>query len=58
MFNRILNSVILLAVSSPTALAREHEWESLPDGSTGHLTLFSGAGGVKIAAYIRKLISP
>jgi dipeptidyl aminopeptidase/acylaminoacyl peptidase len=50
--------LILLAAAVPLAAAPEGAWEQFPDGSTGRTTEFRGAGGVVIAAYVRKPAGP
>src|SRR5271163_2651998 len=50
---------LLLAGSLVTAMlpetrAAEEPWQELPGGVMGRLAMFEGAGGVKIAGYVRK----
>jgi cephalosporin-C deacetylase len=41
-------------IAATLLVAQEPAWERFPDGSNGHVTEFRGAGGVPIAAYVRK----
>lgn len=43
-----------LAAAAPTRSATGQGWETFADGSTGHVTVFSGDGGTTIPAYFRK----
>lgn len=47
-----------LAAAAPAQSAPGQGWESFPDGSTGRVTVFSGADGTTIPAYIRKPQGP
>jgi dipeptidyl aminopeptidase/acylaminoacyl peptidase len=42
------------AAAAPSTPSVEGAWEKLSDGSMGQTTEFDGAGGIKIAAYVRK----
>src|SRR5262245_13720120 len=46
--------VAVLALASHSALSAEEEWEALPNGILGQRAEFDGAGGVRIAGYVRK----
>ncbi len=46
--------VWMLLAGAVLAVAQDGAWEQFPDGSTGQVTQFRGAGGVVIAAYVRK----
>jgi dipeptidyl aminopeptidase/acylaminoacyl peptidase len=60
----LLLSVMLLCLlaglmaAAPTRSAAAQGWESFPDGSTGRVTVFSGADGTTIPAYFRKPKGP
>jgi hypothetical protein len=43
----------LAALADPATRAAEAPWEELPGGVMGRLATFEGAGGVKIAGYVR-----
>jgi dipeptidyl aminopeptidase/acylaminoacyl peptidase len=60
MQNTFSKSVIFIILAGFAALAAtpEGEWERFADGSTGRVTEFRGAGGVAIAAYVRKPAGP
>ncbi len=48
----------MLLAGPVLACAQEVAWEQFPDGSTGRVAQFRGAGGVLIAAYVRKPAGP
>jgi dipeptidyl aminopeptidase/acylaminoacyl peptidase len=47
-----LGAVLLL--TSKVFAGEDAKWENLPGGTQGRLAIFDGAGGVKIAGYVRK----
>ncbi|MCX7017031.1 MAG: hypothetical protein NTW86_31470, partial [Candidatus Sumerlaeota bacterium] len=44
--------------SAPASAPQLGEWEQFPDGSTGRVMDYAGAGGVTIAGYLRKPAGP
>lgn len=45
---------VVMSLGSAAAGTDEDAWEPFPDGSTGQVTSFQGAGGVKVPSYVRK----
>jgi dipeptidyl aminopeptidase/acylaminoacyl peptidase len=48
----------MVAADGPGTRAAEGEWEKLANGVLGQLASFEGAGGVKVAGYVRKPAGP
>jgi len=48
----------LVAAGSTATRAADEPWEKLPNGVLGQVADFEGAGGVKIAGYVRKPAGP
>lgn len=44
----------MMAFGAPVVPGPDDAWEKLPDGALGQLANFDGAGGAKIAGYVRK----
>lgn len=48
----------MLAAAGSAARASEQPWEDLPNGVLGQIADFEGAGGVRIAGYVRRPTGP
>jgi endo-1,4-beta-xylanase len=51
---KLLAVLLLVVLAHLPAVAEEDAWESFADGSVGQTTVFRGAGGLAIPAYVRK----
>ena len=54
----LLLAVGAIATCSPAARAAEEPWDNLANGVMGQVADFEGAGGVRVAGYVRKPAGP
>jgi dipeptidyl aminopeptidase/acylaminoacyl peptidase len=57
-WTKFLLAAGMLAAGGGATRAAEEPWEKLPNGIEGQVADFEGAGGVKIAGYVRKPAGP